>query len=89
VKRESLGGLIEILLTSLGAAAFVSVFLSYRRDIRRARERISVGSRIAETRFGSIEYAIAGSGPPILVVQIPRSSQTSSFGWHPEYFAVG
>jgi 2-hydroxy-6-oxonona-2,4-dienedioate hydrolase len=64
----SLGGVIGVLLASLGAAIFTAVFLSYRRDIRRARKRISVGSRIAETRSGPIEYAIAGNGPPLLVV---------------------
>jgi pimeloyl-ACP methyl ester carboxylesterase len=43
-------------------------FVRYRRDIRRARERISTGSRTVETPRGPIEYATAGNGPPILVV---------------------
>jgi pimeloyl-ACP methyl ester carboxylesterase len=44
------------------------VFASYQRDIRRARERISTGSDIADTRCGPIEYAIGGNGPPLLLV---------------------
>lgn len=43
-------------------------YAAYRRAIDRARERISVGSRIAETPCGPIEYAIAGDGPPVLFV---------------------
>jgi pimeloyl-ACP methyl ester carboxylesterase len=44
------------------------VWFSYRRDIHRARERISVGSRIVDTPCGPIEYGFAGDGPPVLVV---------------------
>ena len=58
--------------TVLSAAAAVSSGLEiarrYRRDIRRARARISQGSRIANTSSGPIEYAIVGEGSPLLVV---------------------
>ncbi len=47
---------------------FVLVYANYQRDIRQARERISVGSQIVEMPCGSIEYAVAGDGPPVLVV---------------------
>jgi len=40
----------------------------YRPEARRAYQRIATGSRIAETRCGPIEYAVAGEGPPVLVV---------------------
>jgi pimeloyl-ACP methyl ester carboxylesterase len=40
----------------------------YRRDIDAARGRIATGSQIAETRCGPVEYAVAGEGPPVLVV---------------------
>ncbi|MDD4856134.1 MAG: alpha/beta hydrolase [Sulfuricurvum sp.] len=44
------------------------VFARYQRDIHQARKRISVGSQIAQTPCGPIEYAVAGDGPPVLVV---------------------
>lgn len=44
------------------------VYTSYRRDIHRARLRVSTGSQVAQTPCGPIEYAVAGDGPPVLVV---------------------
>ncbi|HET7765040.1 MAG TPA: alpha/beta fold hydrolase, partial [Burkholderiales bacterium] len=58
-------GLSVVLL--LVAAAFVAVYLDYRRDMDRALERISVG-RIAQTPCGPIEYESAGEGEPVLIV---------------------
>jgi len=56
-------------LTSLaGAAAAALVYSRYRRDIRLARKRVASGSRVAETARGPIEYAVAGEGPPVIVV---------------------
>jgi pimeloyl-ACP methyl ester carboxylesterase len=52
----------------LGAGLSALVWREYLRDIRRARERISAGSRIVETPVGPIEYGSAGQGPPVLVV---------------------
>jgi 2-hydroxy-6-oxonona-2,4-dienedioate hydrolase len=49
-------------------AASLAVMFLYQRDIRAARDRVSSGSRIAETPCGPIEYAVAGDGPPLLVV---------------------
>jgi pimeloyl-ACP methyl ester carboxylesterase len=40
----------------------------YRRDLAAAHQRISTGSQIAPSRCGPIEYAVAGEGPPVLVV---------------------
>jgi pimeloyl-ACP methyl ester carboxylesterase len=40
----------------------------YQRDIQQARARVASGSQIAETPCGPIEYAVAGDGPPVLVV---------------------
>lgn len=44
--------------------------MSYRKEIRRARARVATGSKLLETRFGPIEYAVAGNanGPPVLVI---------------------
>lgn len=41
---------------------------SYQSDIEQARERIATGSLIAATACGPIEYAVAGLGPPVLIV---------------------
>ncbi|HWR87420.1 MAG TPA: hypothetical protein VN277_03260, partial [Acidiferrobacterales bacterium] len=61
---------IRVLLVVGVLAAGLGGFLysSYQHDIERARERIATGSRIAETPCGPIEYAVAGDGPPLLIV---------------------
>jgi pimeloyl-ACP methyl ester carboxylesterase len=59
---------ISIVATVLIAGLFTSIYIRYRRDIREARERVSLGSSMAETPCGPIEYAVAGDGPPVLVV---------------------
>jgi pimeloyl-ACP methyl ester carboxylesterase len=41
---------------------------SYTRDIRRARDRVAIGSRIGQTAVGPIEYAEVGRGPAVLLV---------------------
>jgi len=50
----------------VGLSAFVN--FNYQRDINHARNRILVGSKIADTPCGPIEYADTGSGPPVLLV---------------------
>ncbi len=50
-------------VAGLGVATYF-----YRHDIQQARERIASGSRIAQTPCGPIEYAVAGDGPPVLLV---------------------
>jgi pimeloyl-ACP methyl ester carboxylesterase len=62
--RRVLAGVLG--LAAAGLSGLVAA--RYRRDIRRARERIATGSRIAETSAGPIEYAEAGQGSPLLVV---------------------
>ena len=44
--------------------------ISYRTEIRRAKQRVATGSKMLETRVGPIEYAEAGNveGPPVLVI---------------------
>ena len=58
---------VAILMGLLVAGLSVPIAANYQRDIRLARERILVGSQIAETPRGPIEYAVAGDGPPVLV----------------------
>jgi len=48
--------------------AWVVTYAISRPTIGRAYDRVSTGSRIAESRCGPIEYAEAGEGPPVLVV---------------------
>jgi pimeloyl-ACP methyl ester carboxylesterase len=59
---------IPIVALALVAGLIGLGYGSYERDIRRARERVSAGSRIAQTACGPIEYALVGDGPPVLVV---------------------
>lgn len=62
------GRIILTAIVLLAAGLFCLVFLRYRRDIHRARERVSTGSTVVETPCGPIEYATAGEGRPVLVV---------------------
>lgn len=55
-----LGGIIAVIL--------IVTYLSYRSDIRAAREKVMSGSHVIETKCGPIEYATMGEGPPVLVV---------------------
>lgn len=41
---------------------------AYARDIAAARARTHGRSEVFASRFGTIEYAVAGSGPPVLMV---------------------
>jgi pimeloyl-ACP methyl ester carboxylesterase len=59
---------LTILIVALTAWMLVLTVGSYRHDIRQAHERISVGRELAQTPCGPIEYAVAGDGPPVLVV---------------------
>jgi pimeloyl-ACP methyl ester carboxylesterase len=51
----------------LAAVASVVIHLAYRRDLAAARERVAGGTVVA-TPCGPVEYAVAGSGPPVLLV---------------------
>jgi 2-hydroxy-6-oxonona-2,4-dienedioate hydrolase len=63
-------GFRQAALIILGAAAtgLIVVTYFYQRDIQQARARVASGSQIAQTPCGPIEYAVAGDGPPVLVV---------------------
>ncbi len=62
--RRAVSILIGLLVVGLSGLAYIS----YRRDIHQARERVSMGGQIVQTPCGPIEYALAGDGPPVLVV---------------------
>lgn len=65
MKRLAVWGAVAIGTVALAA---VLTLRSYVEDLRHAEARIIGRSRIIETRFGTLEYALAGSGPPLLMI---------------------
>jgi pimeloyl-ACP methyl ester carboxylesterase len=59
---------IRLAAAALAAGVVGAAALAYRRDLARARARVSSGGRIAATAHGPIEYAENGAGPPVLFV---------------------
>ncbi len=49
-----------------GVAALV--YFTYHREIVVARARVASGSELVNTPCGPIEYAVAGNGPPVLMI---------------------
>lgn len=66
--KIGVGRAIAVLISLLLVGLYALVDFSYQRDIQQARKRISVGSQIANTPCGQIEYADAGQGSPVLLV---------------------
>ncbi|MCE9550710.1 MAG: alpha/beta hydrolase [Betaproteobacteria bacterium] len=66
--RTKVGRAVAILIGLLITGLFALVYANYQHDIHQARERILVGSQIAETPCGNIEYAVVGDGTPVLAV---------------------
>lgn len=58
---------VLIVLGAIAAGLSAATYF-YQRDIQQARDRVSSGSRVAQTPCGPIEYAVAGDGKPVLVV---------------------
>ncbi|MCK0508456.1 alpha/beta fold hydrolase [Aromatoleum anaerobium] len=44
------------------------MYVQYRSDLSAARRELRAGSQIAQTACGPVEYAVAGSGPAVLVI---------------------
>lgn len=62
---------IQVILGLIGAGALVVLVVAtvaYRRDIRRAYERIGVRSAVIPSRYGNIEFTQGGSGPHVLMI---------------------
>ena len=57
---------LAVLALLLTGAAFT--YAGYQSDVDAARQRISVGSEVADTRCGPVEYAMIGEGPAVLLV---------------------
>jgi pimeloyl-ACP methyl ester carboxylesterase len=60
--------LLVVLLAVAAAVPAGMTYQSYRRDLALERMRVSLGSQLAETPCGPIEFASAGEGPAVLVV---------------------
>jgi pimeloyl-ACP methyl ester carboxylesterase len=61
------------LYTFVGFVAFVLmplliVFPYYQKQMNEAKERIKSESKLLETKFGVMEYAISGEGMPVLLI---------------------
>lgn len=44
------------------------IFVQYRSDLDAARRNLLAGSQVVQTTCGPVEYAVAGSGPAVLVI---------------------
>jgi len=53
---------------ALGAGVAALTVSSYLRQKREATERLALNSQVAETARGPVEYAVTGTGPPVLVL---------------------
>jgi 2-hydroxy-6-oxonona-2,4-dienedioate hydrolase len=53
------------------AAAALPAGLAYRAAMDEARQAIASGSLTHPTRHGTMEYAVAGDGPPLLMLHVP------------------
>lgn len=58
--------LVSLAALALGFGAWL--FVTFTVEMQAQRTRIASGSRVIQTRCGSIEVAEAGQGPPLLVV---------------------
>lgn len=64
---------LRVLLVATGLALLAAATwagLRYRHDLDAARERISGRSQVLQTRWGRLEYAVAGDagGPALLMI---------------------
>lgn len=61
--------LLALALGGLAAAGGAyTVGRSFQADLSRARARLAGRSEIVRSRFGALEYAVAGDGPPVLMI---------------------
>ena len=57
-----------LLIAATAAIGAAAVGWSFRSDIRNARENLEGRSKTIRTADGAMEYAVAGSGPPLLMI---------------------
>jgi 2-hydroxy-6-oxonona-2,4-dienedioate hydrolase len=56
------------LAAAVVAAGTAIVWPEFRATIEFHRKRVSSGSVVLNTQFGKVEYAMAGTGPPVLMI---------------------
>jgi 2-hydroxy-6-oxonona-2,4-dienedioate hydrolase len=66
--RSAVPRRLTVSIILLLVLAAIIVYGAYLADMNEARERLAAGSELIATACGPIEYAIAGTGPPVLVV---------------------
>lgn len=76
-------------LAALIAVAGAVGWRSYARDLARANERIATGSQLATTPCGTIEYARAGSGVPLLLIHGSGGGFDQSLGFGRRLLGAG
>jgi pimeloyl-ACP methyl ester carboxylesterase len=64
----NIGAWVGLILAAVGLMAFAKIAVEFRRWKRGRLAALQAGSRIALTGRGPIEYALAGRGPPLLVI---------------------
>ena len=60
--------IIAIILSCVAIGLFAMTYPSYHREMQRARDRLSVGSKVLKTNHGDIEYSVKGEGTPVLLL---------------------
>lgn len=66
LKRIVGGCLLALLVGSL--VALTIAYISFRKDLRAARSRLAdIPSQVYSSKYGDIEYLLAGEGPTVLV----------------------
>lgn len=63
----------NLIYTLIGFATLILIILlivfpSFQKQMNEAKERIKSESKLLETKFGKMEYAISGQGKPVLLI---------------------
>jgi pimeloyl-ACP methyl ester carboxylesterase len=66
-KRKKVGRILTLSIGVLIIGLIAWVYTNYQHDIQQESERVMIGSEIANTPCGPIEYASEGDGPVVLV----------------------
>jgi pimeloyl-ACP methyl ester carboxylesterase len=66
--KASVGRVAPLALGGVILVASALVAAAYSGDVKSAERRVTGRSEVMQTRFGQLEYAIAGRGPPVLMI---------------------